>query len=52
MKHLQGRLAMETLPRSGLERSAMMKRVAFFKDIKGFDGGLPDSKMQGCIRTL
>ena len=43
---------METLPRSGLARSAMMQRVAFFKDLKGFDGGLPDSKMQGCIRTL
>lgn len=43
---------METLPRSGLSRAAMLKRVAFFKDLKGFDGGLPDSKMKGCIRTL
>jgi hypothetical protein len=43
---------METLPRSGLKRSDMMKRVAFFKDLKGFDGGLPDSKMKGCIRKL
>jgi mannose-6-phosphate isomerase-like protein (cupin superfamily) len=43
---------METLPRSGLPRAAMMKRVALFKDLKGFDGGLPDSKMKGCIRTL
>src|SRR6201987_153079 len=43
---------METLPRAGLERSAMLKRVAFFKDLKGFDGGLPDSKMPGCERTL
>jgi hypothetical protein len=30
----------------------MMKRVARFNDLKGFDGGLPDSKMPGCIRTL
>ena len=30
----------------------MMKRVARFKDLKGFDGGLPDSKMPGCERTL
>jgi hypothetical protein len=43
---------METLPRSGLSREAMMKRVAFFKDLRGFDGGLPDSRMAGCIRTL
>lgn len=43
---------METLPRSGLARVHMMKRVARFKDLKGSDGGLPDSKMKGCIRTL
>jgi mannose-6-phosphate isomerase-like protein (cupin superfamily) len=43
---------METLPRSGLARAHMMKRVALFKDLKGSDGGLPDSKMMGCIRTL
>jgi mannose-6-phosphate isomerase-like protein (cupin superfamily) len=43
---------METLPRSGLARAQMMKRVALFKDLKGSDGGLPDSKMNGCIRTL
>ena len=43
---------METLPRSGLARAHMMKRVARFKDLKGSDGGLPDSKMKGCIRTL
>jgi mannose-6-phosphate isomerase-like protein (cupin superfamily) len=30
----------------------MMKRVARFNDLKGSDGGLPDSKMSGCIRTL
>ena len=43
---------MEELPRTGLSRSDMLKRVAFFKDLKGSDGGLPDSKMTGCIRTL
>lgn len=43
---------MENLPRTGLRRSDMLKRVAFFKDLKGSDGGLPDSKMKGCIRTL
>lgn len=43
---------METLPRRGLSREEMMKRVAFFDNLRGFDGGLPDSKMQGCIRTL
>jgi mannose-6-phosphate isomerase-like protein (cupin superfamily) len=43
---------METLPRSGLARARMMKRIALFKDLKGSDGGLPDSKMKGCIRTL
>jgi mannose-6-phosphate isomerase-like protein (cupin superfamily) len=43
---------METLPRSGLARAQMMKRVALFKDLKGSDGGLPDSKMKGCVRTL
>ncbi|GAC1554894.1 MAG: cupin domain-containing protein [Beijerinckiaceae bacterium] len=43
---------MEKLARSGLSRDVMMKRVALFKDLKGSDGGLPDSKMQGCIRTL
>jgi mannose-6-phosphate isomerase-like protein (cupin superfamily) len=43
---------METLPRFGLSRADMMKRVAFFNDLKGSDGGLPDSKMKGCVRTL
>src|SRR5215211_8767608 len=43
---------METLPRSGLTREEMMKRVAFFENLQGFDGGLPDSRMPGCIRTL
>jgi len=43
---------METLPRIALSRAEMMNRVARFKDLKGFDGGLPDSKMPGCERTL
>ncbi len=43
---------METLPRSGVSRANMMKRVALFRDLKGSDGGLPDSKMKGCIRKL
>ena len=43
---------MEQLPRLYLSRDDMMKRVARFKDLKGSDGGLPDSKMPGCERTL
>jgi hypothetical protein len=43
---------METLTRITLSRAEMMKRVARFKELKGFDGGLPDSKMPGCKRTL
>ncbi len=42
----------ETLPRRGISRKAMMKRVARFKKLKGTDGGLPDSKMPGCERIL
>ena len=42
----------ETLPRRGISRKAMMKRVARFKKLKGSDGGLPDSKMPGCERIL
>ncbi len=43
---------MEQLRRLYLSRDEMMKRVARFKDLKGSDGGLPDSKMPGCERTL
>ena len=43
---------MEKLPRKYLSRDEMMRRVARFKDLKGSDGGLPDSKMPGCERTL
>jgi len=42
----------ETLPSKGVSRKEMLKRVARFKKLKGFDGGLPDSRMPGCERTL
>ena len=42
----------ETLPRRGVSRREMMKRVARFKELKGSDGGLPDSTMPGCERIL
>ena len=42
----------ETLSRRGVRRSEMMKRVARFSKLKGFDGGLPDSRMPGCERIL
>ena len=42
----------ETLPRRGISRKEMLERVARFKRLKGSDGGLPDSKMPGCERTL
>ncbi|MEK9723759.1 MAG: hypothetical protein VW405_09795 [Rhodospirillaceae bacterium] len=35
-----------------VSRSDMEKRVARFADLKGFDGGLPDSSHPDCIRTL
>ncbi len=42
----------ETLPRMRISRKKMMKRVARFDKLKGFDGGLPDSRMPGCERIL
>lgn len=33
-------------------RAEMMKRVARFKDLQGSDGGLPDSGLPECRRTL
>jgi hypothetical protein len=42
----------ETLPSRGISRKDMMKRVARFRKLKGSDGGLPDSRMPGCERTL
>jgi mannose-6-phosphate isomerase-like protein (cupin superfamily) len=49
---IDGSETMETLPRIRVARADMMKRVARFDELAGFDGGLPDSKMPGCIRTL
>jgi len=43
---------METLFRRGFSRDEMKKRVARFRDLQGSDGGLPDSNMPGCERTL
>src|ERR671931_5948 len=43
---------METLFRRGFSRAEMEKRIARFKDLRGSDGGLPDSNMPGCERTL
>lgn len=43
---------MELLPKFGIPRAEMMKRVARFKDLRGSDGGLPDSRMPGCARIL
>ncbi len=42
----------ETLRRIRVSRRDMMKRVARFKRLKGFDGGLPDSTFPGCERIL
>jgi len=42
----------ETLPRIRVSRRDMMKRVARFKNLKGSDGGLPDSRYPGCERIL
>ncbi len=35
-----------------LSYEQMRGRIAYFKDMKGFDGGLPDSKIEGSRRTL
>jgi hypothetical protein len=43
---------METLFRRGFSSAEMEKRIARFEDLKGSDGGLPDSDMPGCERTL
>ena len=42
----------EKIPRVYLSREEMLKRVARFKDLKGFDGGLPDSYMPASMRIL
>src|SRR5260221_5463834 len=43
---------MEQLSRLYLTHDEMLKRVARFKDLKGFDGGLPDPNMPGWERML
>ena len=35
-----------------ITRDEMMQRIAFFKDLKGSTGGLPDSDLDGCRREL
>jgi len=42
----------EKLRRSRVSRKDMLKRVARFDKLKGFDGGLPDSRYPGCERIL
>src|SRR5476651_2507921 len=42
----------EILPRRGIARAEMLRRVARFVELKGSDGGLPDSKAPECERTL
>src|SRR5436190_2165050 len=43
---------MEMLPRKNFTRAEILARVARFKELKGHDGGLPDSRMPGCERML
>lgn len=40
------------IPEIRVTREEMRKRVAFFKDLKGFDGGLIDSHFPGAERKL
>ena len=42
----------EMLPRKLFSREDMMKRVARFDELKGFDGGLTDSEYPSAVRTL
>lgn len=42
----------EQLTRIYPTRQQMMKRVARFSKLKGFDGGLPDSRYPSAMRTL
>ena len=42
----------EQIPRYFPTRAEMLKRVARFSDLKGFDGGLPDSYMPSAKRVL
>ena len=40
------------MPEIRVTREEMRKRVAYFKDLKGFDGGLPDSRYPSAVRKL
>lgn len=40
------------LPQIRVDRAQMMKRVVRFTDLKGYDGGLPDSRYPGCERVI
>ena len=40
------------IPVINVSREEMRKRVALFKDLKGFDGGLPDSDYPSAKRKL
>jgi mannose-6-phosphate isomerase-like protein (cupin superfamily) len=42
----------ETLPRFGVSRPEMLKRVARFAELEGSDGGLPDSRHPSAERRL
>ncbi|MDX3906174.1 MAG: cupin domain-containing protein [Pigmentiphaga sp.] len=41
-----------SLPTIRVTREEMRKRVALFSEIRGYDGGLPDSRYPGAERTL
>lgn len=40
------------IPQIRVTREEMRQRVAYFKDLKGFDGGLPDSRHPSAERKL
>jgi mannose-6-phosphate isomerase-like protein (cupin superfamily) len=40
------------LPKARVDRENMLKRVVRFNDLKGYDGGLPDSRYPGCERVI
>ncbi len=42
----------EKMKRRGWSRTEMMERVARFEGLVGFDGGLGDSHVKGCERTM
>jgi hypothetical protein len=40
------------LPKARVDREQMMRRVVRFSDLRGYDGGLPDSRYPGCERVI